>query len=166
VSAIVSDSSPLNYLALLSDFDPLRQIYQTLIIPPAVHEEVVIRGVRYPVNQAVRRALADWIFVAEAPDAAKVAALTTEFGLDPGESQAIAVAESLARAPLLMDERRGVPCARSRGLTVTRTPMIYANAKILGLIENVGKKLDDLRHVGFRLSDDHYQLLLREVGEI
>ena len=35
VSAGVSDSSPLNYLALLSDFDLLRQVYRTLVIPPA-----------------------------------------------------------------------------------------------------------------------------------
>ena len=36
MSAVVSDSSPLNYLALLSDFDLLRQIYGTLVIPPEV----------------------------------------------------------------------------------------------------------------------------------
>lgn len=35
MSAVVSDSSPLNYLALLSDFDLLRQIYHTVVIPPA-----------------------------------------------------------------------------------------------------------------------------------
>jgi predicted nucleic acid-binding protein len=33
VSAVVSDSGPLNYLALLSDFDLLRQIYHTVVIP-------------------------------------------------------------------------------------------------------------------------------------
>ena len=33
-------------------------------------------------------------------------------------------------APVLMDERRGVRCARSRGLVVIRTPLIYADAKI------------------------------------
>lgn len=41
MSAVVSDSSPLNYLALLSDFDLLRQIYHTVVIPPAVYREVV-----------------------------------------------------------------------------------------------------------------------------
>jgi predicted nucleic acid-binding protein len=166
VSAIVSDSSPLNYLALLSDFDLLRQLYQSIVIPPAVYEEVVVRGERYPVNQAVRTALGDWILVADAPDPDQVAALRVEYGLDAGESQAIVVAESLNLAPLIMDERRGVRCARSRGLSVTRTPMIYANAKILGLIENVAQKLDDLRRVGFRLSDEHCRLILKEVGEL
>jgi predicted nucleic acid-binding protein len=64
-----------------------------------------------------------------------------------------------------MDERRGVNCARSRGITVLRTPMIYAEAKILGLILSVREKLDSLRVVGFRLADVHHEQILREVAE-
>ena len=56
MSAVVSDSSPLNYLALLSDFDLLRQIYGTLIIPPAVYSETVENATGYPVQAAVRAA--------------------------------------------------------------------------------------------------------------
>jgi predicted nucleic acid-binding protein len=54
VSAVVSDSSPLNYLALLSDFDLLRQLYRTVVIPRAVYREVVESGADYPVANAVR----------------------------------------------------------------------------------------------------------------
>jgi predicted nucleic acid-binding protein len=50
----ISDSSPLNYLALLSDFDLLRKIYATLIIPPAVYREVVESGGEYPLPQRCR----------------------------------------------------------------------------------------------------------------
>ena len=124
MSAVVSNSSPLNYLALLSDFDLLRQIDGTLVIPPAVHREVVERGAAYPVGSAVRAALGDWISVAESPDASQVVSLRREFRLDIGEGEAILVAEALGKAPLLMDERRGVRCARMRGLTVIRTPLI------------------------------------------
>ena len=59
MSAVVSDSSPLNYLALLSDFDLLHQIYGSLVIPPAVYDEVVTKGSAYPVEKAVRAALGD-----------------------------------------------------------------------------------------------------------
>jgi hypothetical protein len=166
VSAVVSDSSPLNYLALLSDFDLLRQIYGTLIIPPAVHREVVERGGAYPVGKAVKAALGDWISVADAPDSAQVVSLRREHRLDLGESEAILVAETLGKPLLLMDERRGVRCARARGITVIRTPLIYADAKILGLIGGVREKLDDLRMRGFRLSDRHYELILKELGEL
>ena len=165
MSAVVSDSSPLNYLALLSDFDLLRQIYKTLVIPPAVHREVVERGAAYPVGKAVRAALGEWISVAPAPDATRVDDLRREYRLDLGESEAILVAESMGKVPLLMDERRGVRCARLRGITVIRTPLIYADAKILGLVSTVREKLDELRAFGFRLSDQHYEMILEELGE-
>ena len=44
--------------------------------------------------------------------------------------------------------------------------MIYADAKILGLIPSIRTKLDDLRRQGFRLSDRHYDLILSELGEL
>jgi hypothetical protein len=44
------------------------------------------------------------------------------------------------KVPLLMDERRGVRCARLRGMTVIRTLLIYADAKILGLVGSVREK--------------------------
>jgi predicted nucleic acid-binding protein len=165
VSAVVSDSSPLNYLALLSDFDLLRQIYHTVVIPPAVHREVVESGADYPVGKAVQAALGEWISVAEAPDPAQVAALRSAFHLDPGESEAILVAEALGDALILMDERRGVRCARSRGIVVIRTPLIYADEKIRGLIGSVQEKLDELRSHGFRLSSRHYEQILKDLGE-
>ena len=165
MSAVVSDSSPLNYLALLSDFDLLREIYGNLVIPPAVHHEVVERGAHYPVGKAVRAALGTWISVAEPPDAEQVISLRREHRLDQGAGEAILVAESLGKPPLLMDERRGVRCARQKGMTVIRTPLIYADAKILGLIGSVREKLDELRSQGFRLSDRHYAMILKELGE-
>ena len=85
VSAVVSDSSPLHYLALLSDFDVLRQIYHTVVIPPAVYREVVEGGSGYPVAKAVQAALGTWISVAEPPNPAQVAALRGAFHLDLGE---------------------------------------------------------------------------------
>jgi predicted nucleic acid-binding protein len=98
------------------------------------------------------------------PDESRVTALRDEFRLDAGESEAIVVA-GVSGSPLLMGEQRGVRCARSRGLTVIRTPLIYANAKILGLIPSVTRKLDELRDVGFRLADRRYDAIFRELGE-
>jgi predicted nucleic acid-binding protein len=51
-------------------------------------------------------------------------------------------------------------------MTVIRTPLIYADAKILGLVGSVREKLDELRACGFRLSDQHYELILKELGEL
>jgi predicted nucleic acid-binding protein len=166
VSAVVSDSSPLNYLALLSDFDLLRQIYSTIVIPPAVYREVVDSGADYPVAEAVQAALGKWISIAEPPGPSQVESLRSSFHLDLGESEAILVAEALGNAPLLMDEKRGVQCARSRGIVVIRTPVIYADAKIRGLVGSLREKLDELRSHGFRLSNRHYEQILKELGEL
>jgi hypothetical protein len=95
-----------------------------------------------------------------------VAALRSAFHLDLGESEAVLVAEALGNAPVPLDERRGVRCARSRGLVVIRTPLIYADAKILGLIGSVQEKLDELRSHGFRLSTRHYERILEGLGEL
>ncbi len=61
---MVADSTPLNYLAILSDFDLLRGLYGALVIPPAVHEEVVTRGAGYPVHDACTVTLGTWISMA------------------------------------------------------------------------------------------------------
>jgi predicted nucleic acid-binding protein len=74
---------PSKLPALLSDFDLLRQIYGTLVIPPAVYREVVERGTSYPVAAA----LGEWISVAEAPDAAQIISLQREHRLDAGAKQ-------------------------------------------------------------------------------
>ena len=106
MKAVVSDSSPLNYLALLKDFDLLRQLFGTVIIPPAVYREVVERGTGYPVRDAVRAALGSWMSVSEAPDPSRVRAFIQVDKLDLGESEAIVIAESIGPAALLMDEQR------------------------------------------------------------
>ncbi len=165
MSAVVSDSSPLNYLALLSDFELLREIFGMLFIPPAVFREVAESATGLPVQAAVSAALGQWISVTAAPDPGYVQVLMSEYRLDLGESEAILVAEDLHTA-LLMDEQRGVRCARMRGITVIRTPLIYADAKILGLVGSVREKLDQLRGKGFHLADRHYEQVLREVGEM
>lgn len=128
MSAVVSDTSPLNYLALLSDFDLLHKIYGTLIIPPAVQREVVESGSAFPVATAVQAALGDWISVAQVHDDRQVAELQREYHLDPGESEAILVAESLGRVPLLMDERRGRAGPGLLSRLVAVTSVVHAPA--------------------------------------
>jgi predicted nucleic acid-binding protein len=57
MGVVVADSTPLNYLAVLSDFELLRMVYAHVVIPPTVHEEVVINAQAYPVHTAVTKAL-------------------------------------------------------------------------------------------------------------
>ena len=85
--------------------------------------------------------------------------------IQDGESEAIVLAEEIQAATLLMDEQQAVACARRLGIRVVRTPLIYAEAKLRGLIPSVRVKLDALREHGFWLKEQAYLAVLREAGE-
>ena len=59
--AVVADSSPLIYLAALSDFRFLPDFFGSVLIPPAVYREVVEQGHGFPLKEAVETALGDWL---------------------------------------------------------------------------------------------------------
>jgi len=152
------------YLAALGDFDILRVLFDGIAIPRAVFEEVVIAGAQFPVAREVVAAQGRWIHVRELEDASK-ANVFHAAGLDPGESEALALAGDLRSESLLMDDGEAVRIASNLGLNVIRTPGIYRLAKQKGLIGAVAPKLDDLRRAGFWLRDDHYRLILESIGE-
>jgi predicted nucleic acid-binding protein len=85
VKVVVSDSSPLNYLALMSDFDLLRKIYGSVILPPAVCREVVENAPGYPVRSEVLRAKGRWVSLSDPPDAVCVLTMRREYRLDLGK---------------------------------------------------------------------------------
>jgi predicted nucleic acid-binding protein len=43
--------------------------------------------------------------------------------------------------------------------------MIYAEERLQGLIRSVGEKLAQFRHNGFWLKPQHYESILKKVGE-
>jgi len=97
--AVVSDTSVLNYLALLGSFDLLRDQFGQMIVPEAVLAELEVRP-DLPGAALVRQGTAEgWIEVAEPRDAAIVRLLREDLGL--GESQAIALAVERSADSLL-----------------------------------------------------------------
>jgi hypothetical protein len=75
--AVVADSSPPIYLSALSDFHFLKELFGSVLIPPAVYREVVEQGHGFPVKGAVEAALGDWLSVRTIHDLR----LVTEEGL-------------------------------------------------------------------------------------
>ena len=159
---VVSNTTPLVYLAALGDFDLLRTLFEHIAIPQAVFRESTVGGKGLPVDQCVRGALSSWISVKDVVNSAEVQLLLSG-GLHPGESEAIVLASELGAPALLMDDSAGVKAAA--GVNVIRTPGIYHLAKKAGLVKAVRPKLDALRNAGFWLRDDHYRMILKSVGE-
>jgi predicted nucleic acid-binding protein len=162
---VVANSSPLIYLAALSDFHFLRDLFGMITIPPAVYHEVVEQGGGFPVKSNVEVALDNWIVIKAVQNRQGLEEICETASLDIGEVEAIMLAQECQAERLLLDDQRAVDYARGRGLLVTRTPVIYAEAKLRGWIPCVREKLDTLRKKGFRLSERHYRLILKEFCE-
>lgn len=164
-AGIVSNSSPLIFLSAVSDLHLLQRIFGVVTIPPAVWREVVIEGEGLPGAAEIRQAEGSWLFIDQVASHGRVVDIMQHQGLQIGESEAIALGEQRS-SPVLLDEQRAVQYARSVGLRVVRTPLVYATAKEMGLIPSVRDKLDGLRSKRFFLKDRDYQEILRMVGEL
>lgn len=163
--AVVSNSSPLVYLTRLGRLDLLRELYQEVLIPNAVWNEVAIEGQGRPEAAAVRRAAsAGWLKVQSVTDAA-TAQQPTFPNLGAGEREALGLA-LLRNGLLLIDEAAGRAAARRLGLRHTGTLGILLEAKSRGLIPDVRSALEQLRdETNFRFTEQLFASTLRKAGE-
>ena len=109
MTAVVSDTSPLNYLLLISAVDLLPRLFSEIFIPPIVAEELS----RSNAPEAVRTWISSpppWLQI-RSPRISQ-----HSFDLDEGEAQAILLAQELKILSLLIDERKGFHVAENLGL--------------------------------------------------
>ena len=161
---VVSNTSPLVYLAELGDFEVLRDLFGKIVIPRTVFREIAVGGAGLPVAHSVQGAMASWLSVKDVANTTETERFL-QAGLHPGESEAIVLAAELASEALLMDDSDGVKFAAAAGANVIRTPGIYRLAKERGFVRAVRPKLDNLRRAGFWLRDEHYRMILESAGE-
>jgi predicted nucleic acid-binding protein len=159
---VVSDTSPLCNLALIDHLWLLEAIYQTVIIPTLVAEELAAAN-----NPAIPAILQlDWIQTRSPTDAAIANQLQRDRGLDAGEANAIALALELQADDLLIDERLGRREARQLGLSIIGILGILVTAKQRNLIPQVQPVMDALIHqASFRVSPQLYQRVLTLANE-
>jgi predicted nucleic acid-binding protein len=150
---VVSNSSPLIALARLSYLDLLHSLYNEILIPQAVYQEVVQTGKGREGAAAVEAA--PWITVQTVQDSVAVELLRDQ--LDRGESEAIVLAMEGKAQLLLIDEARGRRIAQSRGLTHVGTVGVIVLAKRKNLIPFGTTVLDQLIEIGFRMDASLYQ---------
>lgn len=160
--SIVSNASPLINLARINKLDLLPRLYDSVLIPQAVWDEVVVQGVGQPGAEEVNSA--SWIKRSTVVNAPLVQALRQD--LDAGEAEAIALALETKAELLLMNERLGRETARHMGLRYTGLIGLLIEAKRKGLISEVKSHMDALRQeADFRVSDALYRRVLRDEGE-
>jgi uncharacterized protein len=127
---VVADASPLNYLLQVRCESVLPSLYKQILDPSAVLTELGHPDAPAVVSNWLARLL-KWIEVRQ-PSSLPDASLAT---LDPGEREAIQLAQERSARLLLIDERRGRLEARRRGLATTGTLGVLLAAGQRGLID-------------------------------
>jgi predicted nucleic acid-binding protein len=125
---IVADTSPINYLILIGQIDVLARLYNRITIPPAVLGE--LNHPRAP--QLVRNWSArppSWL------DVLRPKSIVAIPRLDPGETEAIALAGEMHADALLIDDQAGRQEAARRGLRVASTLSVLDEADRAGLAD-------------------------------
>lgn len=153
---VVSDTSPLCYLILIDLIDLLPQLYDQILIPEIVRDELADQDAPALVQEWIRR-LPAWAIVStiqRQPDASLLQ-------LDVGEQAAILLAEELGADLVLIDERKGRRVARSRGLNVTGLIGILDAAAARQLID-LSSAIEKLQATDFRVSPQLIAALLQK----
>ena len=142
---VVSDASPLNYLVLINAVDVLPRLFSKFLIPPAVAAELSSEDAPSVVLG----------FANTPPPWLEVLAPTHvnySLGLDPGETEAIALALELGIKPILIDERKGRRIATQLGLLNVGTSSILERSAVAGWLD-FEAKIQQLRETNFRIDE-------------
>ena len=158
---VVTDTGPLIALARSGYLHLLPALFGRIVIPASVSKELRLDD-GLPGSSVLRTALRDKA-IYQVIAAKNVPELLSEL-LDPGEAEAIALAEERS-CLLLIDERKGRTVARKRGIPFVGTGRLLIAAKRNGDLDNVSIVLEEFRRSGYRLSDSLYEEILRLAGE-
>lgn len=127
MSIVISDTTPLHYLILIGNVDVLPRLFNKVLAPPAVIEELKHPNAPHPVA-AWASHLPEWVEV-------RTPCTDLQLHIGTGEDQAISLAVELGNVPILMDDRRARAAAHGLGLFTLRTITILELADDAGLLD-------------------------------
>jgi predicted nucleic acid-binding protein len=153
---VIADATPLNYLILIHQADLLPQLFDRVLIPPAVFDE--LRHVETP------ELVSHWI--THPPTWLKIQPLRSAPDpslnyLDAGEREAIALAEEIHADQLLLDEAEARREAARRKLPFIGTLGVLRAAARREFID-LGAALVQLQQTTFHVDSELIRSLLDE----
>ena len=155
---VVADTSPLNYFVQIGCESVLSSLYQRVLIPPSVLAELGHAGAPRIVGEWLLD-LPRWIEVRRTAAPQDVALAD----LDPGEREAIQLAQEQRADLLLIDERRGRLVAKRRGLATTGTLGVLLAAAQKGLLDAASTYQQLATKTNFRCSPELQNSFLQRV---
>lgn len=161
MAVVVSDTSPLRCLSHLHLLDILPRLFGTVLIPPAVADELRAPGQGTP---PLDLAVIPFCQVRVPGDVELVQRLANRLHL--GESEALALAVEVKPDVVLIDEKTGRAVAKELGLVPLGVLGTLVKAKRAGLIVAVAPLVTTLRvELDFRVSTEVERRILDLAGE-
>jgi predicted nucleic acid-binding protein len=161
---VVVNATPLIALAFLGRLELLREMFDEILVPAAVYEEVAVKGAGRPGADAVDRA--DWLRVVSPRAAPTIEPML--LGLDAGEMDVLLLAREQQPDWVLIDERLGRRIARAMGLPAKGTLGILLAAVLAGLLSKT-EALDGLQQLAdseIRISSQWQDWLKDELDKL
>ena len=128
---VVADTGALHYLVLTGDIELLPKLFERVLVPQVVRDELANAEAPQAVRDWIARA-PGWLDVRPVHPGADDVAMAK---LDEGERAAIALALAVKAELGIMDDREGVGIARGCGLAVTGTLGVLDPAARRGQID-------------------------------
>jgi hypothetical protein len=151
---VASDTSVITALIQVGRHSLLQDLYETVLIPEAVHRELSRSHLTLP----------GFLEVRAAADRTKVGRLTAD--LDLGEAEAIVLALESKADLLLIDEKIGRLAAVREGLAITGLVGVLVAAKRNNLVPSVRELIGQIEtEAGFRISEAVRREAFRAAGE-
>jgi predicted nucleic acid-binding protein len=160
---VIVNATPLISLAILKRLDLLQQLFDEVIVPTAVYEEVVEQGAgRFGASEVAK---ANWLQIVSPSVTATLEPLL--LGLDEGEMQVLLLAREITPDCVLIDEKLGRRVARALGFSLKGTLGLLLTAV---LIEQLTKEqaLDALQTLlahGIRIAPRWQAWFEKELNE-
>ena len=136
----LADSGPLIAFSRINRLELLDELFLKIIVPPAIWNEVTIRGKGLPGAHEVSEV--SWIKI-QAPDPQLVKSLSIL--VDAGEAEAIALAQTTSDCIILLDDSRARRVAERLNIKQIGTVGLLLRAKRKGLIDKLRPHLDSLQ---------------------
>lgn len=157
---IVVNSTPLIILSKIGELEILKNLYEEIIIPQAVFDEVTQK------NDAAREQIlnADWIKISEIENQSHKKMYQAK--LHDGEVEVMILAREISADLLIIDDQAAKKTAKFLGFQVTGTLGVLLKAKSQKIIMNIKPILEKMESENFYINDEIKKLVLKTANEI
>ncbi len=157
---VIVNSTPLIVLCGIGKLDVLQDLYQEIMIPSAVYQEVT--AIEDSACMQIKNA-DSWIHVESIRDNSEKKMYKAK--LHAGEVEVMILAQEQKADLVIIDDNAAKKTAKYLGLTVTGTLGVLLKAKNKGIVQEVAPLLVEMKRNGFYVDSVIETIVLEQAGE-